>query len=339
MVSELTKRIRSAAKGKAPIVAIPMEGHAPVCLDRKRLSAWVKGVQIVSAEVIVIPGIESMDYRRPRLGAEGPTQEIVTIGPARRRLRIEGRAGAVKTTCTMLPIDRRTASLTLHKWATKERAKVKKIIAQGALSTTEIKAAKLRAIEQEGSGVAELNRAKVVYPIVREAVKVEMNRKTADPAHRKHEWTHTEEGYKARRAIRHTRKAASVILRELNPLRDEWQRLTGKPYTRNGKIQGYRHDRRDRKKKTARQAKRIIALVERIMALVSKLRNMGIARDMERLVTFHVKLTFDRESYYNRERMVGQMKDANATIRRYTPPPDEVIEMPIRDTVHLVAAA
>ena len=38
--------ITSLLKTKAPVVAIPVEGGAPLCVDGKRLRAWAKGLTI-----------------------------------------------------------------------------------------------------------------------------------------------------------------------------------------------------------------------------------------------------------------------------------------------------
>lgn len=44
--------LTSAMKGKARYVGIPIEGHAPIILDRKKLALSIKGVTVTSATVV-----------------------------------------------------------------------------------------------------------------------------------------------------------------------------------------------------------------------------------------------------------------------------------------------
>jgi len=141
--------IRSAVKGKAPIAAIPLEGNAPVCVDRKRLAAWCKGLTLTRAEVethytFTAPRI-SWEARRgaSRPGdPEGPHERSAGA----RTLVIEGSAGyARRSRCRMVAIDRRTAVTTLAKWTEKERVRIQKKIMLGALGTAQKKAMKLAA--------------------------------------------------------------------------------------------------------------------------------------------------------------------------------------------------
>lgn len=112
--------IASAIKAKAPIVAIPVDGHAPVCLNRKRLAAWSKGVTILSAHVVD------------------------------RTLVIAGRAGNVKVTARFYGIDRRVAVKELSKWSQLERERRTKKILLGALSPEQKKSLKMA--KYEGTG-------------------------------------------------------------------------------------------------------------------------------------------------------------------------------------------
>ena len=43
--------IRAALRGAAPVVAIPVPGHAPVCIRAKLLKGALKGVTIDSVEI------------------------------------------------------------------------------------------------------------------------------------------------------------------------------------------------------------------------------------------------------------------------------------------------
>jgi hypothetical protein len=152
--------LKSAIKGKAPIVALPIEGSAPVCVDRKRLATWSKGVTITSIEVITHHDLEApraydadrYDARRAGLSGmpEGPHQQL----PGHRDLVIRGFAGRVKTSCRMVTIDRRTAVKTLAVWSEKERARQLKKTFLGALSKAEKQVMKLAKFDDvEGAGM------------------------------------------------------------------------------------------------------------------------------------------------------------------------------------------
>jgi hypothetical protein len=142
---------RAAVKGKAPIVAIPVEGHAPVCVNRALIAKWSKGVIITRIEVVTNV-YTTEEYKRPAYGHEGPMERvIVTHRP--RHLTIEGRAGNVKTRCKLIPIDRRTAVKTLSEWSAKERTRLLKKTMLGALSPVEKRALKRAKHETEGEGM------------------------------------------------------------------------------------------------------------------------------------------------------------------------------------------
>jgi hypothetical protein len=140
--------LKSAVAGKAPIVAIPVEGHAPACLDRKRLAAWSKGVTVTRIEIEQLSSVTTYTYQRPR-GAwighihEGPHEQIANITPGARTLIIEGFAGRVKTRARFTLVDRRTAIKTLAKWTERERVKLEKKTMLGALAKDEKRALKL----------------------------------------------------------------------------------------------------------------------------------------------------------------------------------------------------
>ena len=69
--------IRAALRGAAPVVAIPVPGHAPVCIKAKLLKGALKGVTIDSVEITET-----------------------------RWLKIKGHAGNVHTSCSIVPISR-----------------------------------------------------------------------------------------------------------------------------------------------------------------------------------------------------------------------------------------
>lgn len=140
--------IASAIKAKAPIVAIPVEGHAPVCLNRKRLAAWSKGVTVTAVKLLQFRYVQEkpLDYKR-----EGP----LDMGPVNldRFLIIKGYAGKVKVTAKFIPIDRRAAVKELSAWAEKERERRIKRILLGALSPEKKKALKMAKYEGTGDGI------------------------------------------------------------------------------------------------------------------------------------------------------------------------------------------
>jgi hypothetical protein len=148
--------IKAATKGKAPIVAIPVEGHAPACVKRSRLAAWCKGVTIISAEVVQEPSHSHYEYKRPRCygrDAEGPHEQVEVVTPGARYLEIIGRDGAVKTRAKFALIDRRTAVKELAKWTERERAKHEKKVLLGVLSKDEQRALKLAKAGDEGEAM------------------------------------------------------------------------------------------------------------------------------------------------------------------------------------------
>lgn len=147
--------VTAALKAKAPIVAIPIENHAPVCVERKRLAAWAKGVTLTHAEVTGGELYTTTEYERPKgYHAEGPVNQIQVQHRTPRRLVLKGTAGSVKTRCEMIPIDRRTAVNTLANWSEKERLKLEKKTLLGALATAKAKRAlKLATYASDGEGM------------------------------------------------------------------------------------------------------------------------------------------------------------------------------------------
>lgn len=154
--SDITGRLRSALKAKAPIVAIPVDGHAPVCVKRSRLAAWAKGVDIRSVRIEQHPDEWYPEEKRVHYGYEGPSDLVAVKVTYPRNLVIEGYAGrnlTVKTKATFFPIDRRTAVKELAKWTEKERIRLQKKTMLGALSADQKKALKRTKFEDEGEGM------------------------------------------------------------------------------------------------------------------------------------------------------------------------------------------
>lgn len=137
MSNQVIALVKSAAKAKAPIVAIPDEGRTPVCIRAKLLKGALKNVTIVSAEVVKLPDLETFKKPEPQyvyelrkmVPVEGPAERIVT--PGERRLKITGKDGRVRTSCSIIPVPRRVAMHILSKWTEKEREKQSKKILLG----------------------------------------------------------------------------------------------------------------------------------------------------------------------------------------------------------------
>jgi len=124
--------IRAALRASAPIVAVPVKDHRPLCFNRKLLCGVLKGVTIDTVEVII-----------GSLGHAGS-----------RYLKITGRDGNVRTSCKLLSMRQEDAQRELSDWSEKERKRRVKVAMMGVLSAQEQRAMKLKAAEK--AGVAEL---------------------------------------------------------------------------------------------------------------------------------------------------------------------------------------
>jgi hypothetical protein len=313
---ELIQLLQTAAKGKAPVVAIPVEGKAPVCLNRKRLAAWIKGVTVLSVEV-------------SHLG-----------------LKIVGTAGRVKTTCTMIPIARASALKEIRNWAEKERERNLKVIAQGATGAAAIKAAlkaekaKQRAaklVEMEKGGSTELESAKSEERNVIDAAKRQGRGNVRTP----YAWERENaEAAKEEKNLRHVahhntphrvRKQTAVIRWRMRTLRAEWYDVT--------KFNPHRRKSTANKFLKVKKAIRVIQIVKEWTELSVKLaaiRPESIPNPRwpdETHKTFWIdpldrprqKKQNDWEyDRYNREEMAIRLRNARETIRLLTPPSDEI---------------
>lgn len=357
MVAELTKMLQSAAKGKAPIVAIPMEGHAPVCLNRKRLATWIKGVEILSVEVVTPPDVWYFVPGKRLPGCrwnenkeceyqQGPLDVSCDRIVGDRKLKIEGRAGRVKTTCTMFVIRRHEAALEIGKWAQAERAKNLKIIGQGAISTVALKEAKKAAkakeraaklIQMEKGGCEELEDAKAaVLNIYDEARSYGRGpEKKQAPSWEKPEETAMKQ---AESIVRHVayhnvsprvRKTAAVIYWRLKALRTEWFEVT--------KFNFRRRKTTANKFLKVKKAIQVIQIVKDHNALLAQLRSIKPERiphprwpdehafaidPLDRPGSHKRKDNVEWHDRYDRASLAKQLRTARETIRVLTPPPD-----------------
>lgn len=335
-MENITHHLQTALRGKAPVIALPVEGQAPFCLDRKRLAAWSKGVIITRVTML-----------------------------ENRWMKIEGRAGAVRTSCTVHAIDRRTAVNQIGAWAEREREKNLKVIAQGAIGAAAVaaavksaakatreaaKAAKLAALET--GGTPELDAAKSEVASIHAAarrhgrgwVKPEpMGWEKPDP--RKDEAT----------VIRHVshhnvprkvRKSCAVVQWRLKALRTAWYAVTK-----------YNPSRRKSTKNTflkVKKAAEVMRIVRDAAILRARLAILApaVLPDPQWVGysdSFHIdpltrpkaekSYRYDPDAHYDRTGLAVRLRIARETIRVLTPPPDdaaEVLEMP---AVHELAKA
>lgn len=148
--------LQSAIKAKAPVVAIPLEGHAPFCVDGKRLRAWAKGVTITSQQVVVTGGEWYYVEEPVRYGCMGPNNAIAEQTVVIRWLQIVGHVGKIRTKARFVPIARAEAIKTLSAWSEKERARLEKKTLLGALSKDDKRAMKRAKYEDDGEGMIPL---------------------------------------------------------------------------------------------------------------------------------------------------------------------------------------
>ena len=147
ITNELSKPLASAMKAKSPIVAVPIEGYAPICLNRRRLVAALKGVNITGIarielpEVVTVTGpkcdwsaVPHADWMKEMGGnydVQGPELETRKCGGF--VLEITGKAGSVRTRCRFAPISRTDALRKISDWAEKEAKRIRNKIALGAI--------------------------------------------------------------------------------------------------------------------------------------------------------------------------------------------------------------
>jgi hypothetical protein len=185
--------IRAALRAKAPVVAVPVDGHAPVCVRAKLLKGALKGVTIDSVEVC-----------------------------PNRWLTIKGHAGFVHTCSKFAPMDRNTALRMIGDWSDRERKKRKVIALQGVLSAKEQRALKLKRAEQ--AGIAELIDARKQEAQILAEAKRHTGLVLTPVSPRERESIIAD--YAAFRAQRANRKRGSVIRWKLAKLREQVAAMT-----------------------------------------------------------------------------------------------------------------
>jgi len=180
--------LRAALKASAPVVAIPVEGRAPVCIKARLLKGALNGVEIHSV-VLLENGW----------------------------LKVTGRAaGGVRTSSSFAPVERWKALIEIREWTIKERERRIRVINQGVLNAQtrrELAKAKIEA-EADTALKDAYESVEAVYRQARESVNPRVN-------------THYDEGlYESLRASRHLRKRGSVIQWRIAELRKELAKIT-----------------------------------------------------------------------------------------------------------------
>ncbi len=325
--------IRAALKsiGAAPVLAVPVPGHAPICIKAKLLKKALKGITIDSVEF------------RPN-----------------RWLKITGRAkGNVHTCSSFAPMDSRIAMEQIGEWSRKERLKRKKVAIRGVLSAKEQRALKLKAAEK--AGIAELIQAqkdeKEILADARASVFPVITPYDVD------ERAHVIAEYSAFRKSLPNRKRGSIIRWKLAKLREQVKGMTvtKREYEERPAISPYARRRKTLKREyieLRRQKDKVLyaALLYQIGQLEKQYKTLyppvfrqwngttgeGYYRDAwiakrPNSLPYTVPSQW-RNSHDEDERnentvfsrlvgMANRLKDARANIRALTPPTDEQEEL------------
>ena len=303
---EYLNSIRAALKATAPVVAIPLEGHAPICIRRKLLAGVLKGVTIDTVQA----------------SYTGTSYACVTI---------TGHAGRVHTSCTLIGMNRVIALKEIREWSIKEREKKIRRINQGVLSAQAQRELKKKQIENEPS--AELKKAmkevEGIYHQAKEHVVPAMDYVSEDQRQ------DVMQEYASFRRSRHLRKRGAVIRWKIAQLRAELDKITVK-----------KGGRRESKKTYARKAKdapKMLLMMRQIAALEEQFKTVypplwhefygciGLAGMwVDSWTTHHpiwqtcqLKEGWRSEDRYDRQSLARQLKEARADIRSLTPPEDE----------------
>ena len=317
--------VRAALRSAAPVVAIPIPGHAPFCIRAKMLKGALKGVVIDSVEITET-----------------------------RWLKIKGHAGNVHTSCSIVPMSRYNALKAIREWSDKERKKRKVIALQGVLSAKEQRALKLK--QAEKAGIAELIQAqKDEAEILSDARASVFPVLTPVDAETRESII---ESYAAFRAQRGNRKRGAVIRWTLAKLRKDKAAMVieKREYEERPSISPYARRRRYmtgcktvlRRKKDAVKYAALIYQIGKLEkqydSLYPPVRHEWHSQDgcyyldswtekPPKELTYTVpwgwgKRHDDKESNIARlTRMSERLKNARADIRALTPPEDEAEEL------------
>jgi hypothetical protein len=151
--------IKSLLSTKAPVIAIPVEGHAPACIDGKRLRTWAKGVTVQLVRIEQAPAVWYPQALPVPYLHEGPEDLVAIQEHAPRFLVIEGTVASkgfryssakiIRTGAKFTTIARAAAIKTLGDWSSKERKRLAKARVSATITPAQRKALKLSQAEAE----------------------------------------------------------------------------------------------------------------------------------------------------------------------------------------------
>jgi hypothetical protein len=318
--------VLAALKGTAPVLAIPVEGHAPVCIRAKLLKGALKGVEVRSVVLL-----------------ENGCLKVTGMA-----------AGSVRTSSTFVPIARWKALMEIRDWTIKEREKRVKVINQGVLNAQTRRELKKKEIEGEAD--------KVLAQARKHEQRILANARTHGnplmvPA-LDHERQRIVAEYAAFRGQRRNRKRGSVVRWKLAKLRAQVKEMTVEKREYEVREVGSGYHRRNRKvmtgKKTVLRRKKDIvkyaALVYQIGTLEKKLTALYpplwqaseyIGNGGYFVDSFITKRPNGQtvspkdwwrgkdEDRYDRKAEARRLQEARADIRALTPPADEAENLEI----------
>jgi hypothetical protein len=305
-----------------PVLAIPIPGHAPVCIRTQLLKGALKGVTIDSVALLENGWVK-----------------------------ITGMAGRVHTSCSLVPMERWKALQAIREWSIREHQKRVKIINQGVLSAQAQRELKKKQIEGEADEV--LIEARMEETRILAAAKAHIN-PAMEPVSEERRQSIIE-SYAAFRAQRGTRKRGAVIRWKLAKLRKEkaamvkvqhvYDEVPSTLYRRRHKTLKSKVTVLRRKKDAVRYA----ALIYQIGKLEKQyeslypdrwvsneyIGNGGYSIDSwidkrPKDQTVNTKDWWrgqDETDSYSRKDEAQRLKEARANIRALTPPEDETEEM------------
>jgi hypothetical protein len=186
--------VRAALKAAAPVVAIPVEGHAPICIKAKLLKGALKGVTIDSVKVLANRWLEVK-------GRDTREKDCIPV----------------RTCAKFSPMDRYAALQMIREWSDKERKRRKVVALQGVLSAKEQRAMKLAKAEKVG--VAELIQAQKEEAEILAEARANVNPVLTPVDEERRQDILAE--YKAFREQRGNRKRGAVIRWKLDKLRKD----------------------------------------------------------------------------------------------------------------------
>ena len=208
--------VRAALKAAAPVVAIPVEGRAPVCINARLLKGALKGVTINFVKVL-----------------ENGSLQVIGADMNNR--------GFVRTSSTFAPMRRDEALKQIREWTIKEREKRIKVINQGVLNAQtrrDLLKAKIEAEADNALKAARREEAEILAS-VRERINPIL-----DPVSEERRESILAE-HRAYRAQCSARKRGSVILWRIKTLKAELEKITVKRGKRRERKQTFARKRSD----------------------------------------------------------------------------------------------